>query len=56
MNASITYILQPAGNLKMVFEAKTDKATPVNMAQHSYFNLGGHDSGDILSHRLHIHG
>jgi aldose 1-epimerase len=56
VKASITYILQPTGALKVVFEATTDKTSPINMAQHSYFNLGGHSSGDILNHRLHIHG
>lgn len=50
--AKITYILQPSGALRVVFEAETDKTTPINMTQHSYFNLGGHSSGDILNHNL----
>ena len=54
MQATITYILQPGGTLKAVFEATTDKTTPVNMTQHSYFNLGGHASGDVLHHRVQI--
>ena len=32
----------------------SNKATPVNLAQHSYWNLGGHDSGTILSHMVQI--
>jgi hypothetical protein len=35
-----------------------DRATPINLAQHSYFNLAGHNAGGagILNHELTIHG
>ena len=35
-----------------------DRATPINLAQHSYFNLAGHSAGGpgILNHELTIHG
>lgn len=38
-------------------EAKPiDKATPVNLAQHTYWNLRGHNTGDILSHSIQLFG
>jgi aldose 1-epimerase len=36
-------------------QATTDKATLVNMAHHSYWNLAGHDAGTILDHELTLH-
>ncbi|KAM0040009.1 putative aldose 1-epimerase [Helianthus debilis subsp. tardiflorus] len=42
-------------SVKMVAESQ-NKATPVNLAQHTYWNLGGHDSGDILSEKIQIFG
>lgn len=47
----VKYALSKNSNeLRITFEATTDKATPVNIAQHSYFNLAGHDSGSVLPH------
>ncbi|XAR71235.1 Aldose 1-epimerase [Bertholletia excelsa] len=43
--------------LDVTMKAKAlNKATPVNLAQHSYWNLGGHNSGDILSHQIQVFG
>ncbi len=52
--ASVTYTLTSEGELKMEYQAKTDKPTHVNLTNHSYFNLGGHDSGSVLDHVIQI--
>ena len=40
----------------MIFEffAETDKATPINMTNHWYFNMNGHASGEVLDHELQL--
>lgn len=54
LNATVTYLLTDADELIFDYEATTDQATPVNLTQHTYFNLAGHAAGDILSHELMI--
>lgn len=49
---TVTYWLGNDDSLKIEYVATTDKPTPVNLTQHSYFNLKG--SGDILGHVLMI--
>jgi aldose 1-epimerase len=51
----VTYTLTDANELSFDYVARTDHATPVNLLQHFYMNLGGHNSGDILDHELTIH-
>jgi len=50
----VTYVLTDRDELKITYEAESDKATPVNLTHHSYFNLAGQGEGDILSHDLMI--
>jgi len=49
-----TYTLANDNSLKIEFTATTDKPTVVNLANHSYFNLGGESSGQILDHVLYL--
>ncbi|KAF6168460.1 hypothetical protein GIB67_005012 [Kingdonia uniflora] len=52
---TVSYMLLEDYKLSVVMTARAvNKATPVNLAQHSYWNLGGHNSGDILSNTLQL--
>ncbi|HET7622223.1 MAG TPA: aldose epimerase family protein [Gemmatimonadaceae bacterium] len=48
----VTYTLTGRDELVIDYHATSDRATPVNLTQHSYFNLGGDDVHDILDHEL----
>ena len=54
LRVRVTYRLTSGGALVIDFAATTDKATPVNLTQHAYFNLAGTGSGDILGHLLEL--
>ncbi len=49
------YTLTNDNQLRVQFTATTDRTTPVNVAQHTYWNLAGAGAGTILDHRLQLH-
>ena len=52
LNARVTYEVNERNELSVEYEATTDAPTPVNLTQHTYFNLAGEGRGDILGHVL----
>ncbi len=54
LRAEVAYRLTDDDVLEIAFSAETDTPTVVNLVNHAYWNLCGHDSGDILNHDLRI--
>ncbi|WP_317986358.1 aldose epimerase family protein [Vreelandella aquamarina] len=48
----VTYTLTDQDELIVDYQAETDKTTPINLTQHSYFNLKGEGNASILDHQL----
>jgi len=55
LSARVTYTITPDNELKIEYSAKTDRPTIVNLTNHSYFNLAGAGSGDVLKHQVTIY-
>lgn len=56
LSVGVIYTLTHNNELKVEMTATTDKPTPVNLVSHSYWNLAGHNSGNILGNKLKING
>lgn len=54
VNATVTYTLTDSDDLIIDYHATTDKATPINLSQHTYFNLAGQGSGSIINQIISI--
>lgn len=54
LSVRVQYLLTDRDELVVDYEATSDAPTPINLTQHSYFNLAGPGSGDILGHELMI--
>jgi aldose 1-epimerase len=54
LSVSVTYTLTNTNELKLQYSAETDKDSVLNITNHSYFNLSGTDTGNILKYVLYI--
>ena len=48
LDMHVTYELTEDNELRLIYDAVPDQDTIINMTNHSYFNLDGHDSGNVL--------
>ena len=55
LQVAVTYTLTDADELRLDYEATTDKPTVLNLTNHAYWNLAGAGEGDILGHGLTLH-
>jgi aldose 1-epimerase len=54
LSCTVTYSITDQNALRIDYVATTDKATPLNLTNHSYFNLAGQGQSDILGHDIEI--
>ena len=54
LTAVVVYSLTADGGLRIEYSATTDRETIVNLTNHTYFNLAGESSGDVLGHEIEI--
>jgi aldose 1-epimerase len=54
LDTTVVYSLSADNELRIDYQAKTDRDTVINLTSHSYFNLAGHGEGDVLRHLVEI--
>lgn len=54
LNLAVTYQLTDENELIITYEARSDRDTPINLTNHSYFNLKGFASQDLSTHQVQI--
>lgn len=54
VDIGVTFTLTDDNELIIEYYAVPDKATSINMTNHSYFNLDGHDAGNVFDHKVWI--
>lgn len=54
LETTVVYTITGDNRLQIEYTARTDKATPINLSHHSYFNLSGTSGKNILDHVLYI--
>ena len=55
LRVKVNYTLNNRNELSIDYRATTTHTTHVNLTQHSYFHLAGHDSGNVFGHRVQLH-
>jgi len=54
VSVSVTYTLTPMDELRIDYQATTDRTTPLSLTNHSYFNLAGAGAPTVLDHELQV--
>lgn len=54
LDCQVTFTLTEANELRIDYQATSDRPTIVNLTHHSYFNLGGREGVDVLGHRISV--